>query len=201
MDDKEVREEAIQASLSEVKRMNSLIQEMLDLSRAEGVSVTYHNATTQVEGVVKQVYNNYKMLHSDFRFILDDDLRHDVAVKIFHDHLVQILVILYDNAVKYSTDRKEIHLSLSRTFNKVEIGVQDFGEGISAEELDKVFDRFYRVDKARSRKRGGNGLGLAIAKRLVEEYHGSITVESQVGSGSVFKITLPIAEQDQHNVF
>lgn len=201
MDDKEVREEAIEASLSEVKRMNSLIKEMLDLSRAEGVSVTYRNATTPVEGVVKQVYSNFKMLHPEFRFILDDDLRQDVSVKIFRDHLVQILVILCDNAVKYSTDRKEIHLSLSRTFNEVEIGVQDFGEGISADELDKVFDRFYRVDKARSRKRGGNGLGLAIAKRLVEEYHGSITVESQVGSGSVFKITLPITAKDQHDVF
>lgn len=200
-DDKEVRDEAIAASLSEVKRMNSLINEMLDLSRAEGANVTYHDATTKVEGVVKQVFANFKMLHPEFRFTMDDDLRHDVSVKIFHDHLVQILVILCDNAVKYSTDRKEIHISLSRTFNEVEIGVQDFGEGISQEELDKVFDRFYRVDKARSRKRGGNGLGLSIAKRLVEEYHGTITVESQVGSGSVFKINLPIAEEDKADVF
>lgn len=196
-DVKDVREEAINASLSEIKRMNSLINEMLDLSRAEGANLAYPDATTKVEGVVQQVFDNFKMLHADFRFTLDDDLRQDVSVKIFHDHLVQILVILCDNAVKYSTDRKEIHISLSRTFNNVEIGVQDFGEGISKEELDKVFDRFYRVDKARSRKRGGNGLGLSIAKRLVEEYHGSIAVESQVGSGSVFKISLPIAEEDQ----
>ena len=76
----------------------------------------------------------------------------------------------------------------------VEIGVQDFGEGISQEDLHRVFDRFYRVDKARSRKKGGNGLGLAIAKRLVEGYHGTVTVESQLGSGSLFRITLPIVE-------
>ena len=142
--------------------------------------------------VVHQVYNNFKMIHPDFEFMLDDDLRHDEVVKIYRDHLEQILIILCDNAVKYSGEQKRIHLSLSRNLQAVEIGVQDFGEGISPAELSKVFDRFYRVDKARSRKKGGNGLGLAIAKRLIEGYHGTITVESQVGSGSLFRLTLPI---------
>lgn len=80
--------------------------------------------------------------------------------------------------------------------NTVEIGVQDFGEGIAPEDIKKVFDRFYRVDKARSRKKGGNGLGLSIAKRLIEGYHGSITLESSLGAGSIFRIILPIVEDD-----
>ncbi|MCQ2569977.1 MAG: cell wall metabolism sensor histidine kinase WalK, partial [Limosilactobacillus sp.] len=99
-----------------------------------------------------------------------------------------------DNAVKYSTNRPEVDFSLSRSAKFVEIGIQDYGEGIADDEIDKVFDRFYRVDKARSRKKGGNGLGLAIAKRLIEGYHGTITLESTLGSGSVFTIQLPIVE-------
>ncbi len=194
-DDPKVLDESLAAVVAETNRMNSLVQEMLDLSRAEQVEVNYHDATTPVREVVHQVYNNFQMIHPDFHFVLDDDLRKDETVKIYRDHLEQILIILCDNAVKYSKEQKQIHLSLSRNLRAVEIGVQDFGEGISAEELAKVFDRFYRVDKARSRKRGGNGLGLAIAKRLVEGYHGTITVESQLGSGSLFRITLPIVEE------
>lgn len=191
-DDPQVLEESIPAVIAETNRMNSLVQEMLDLSRAEQVELNFHDATTPVREVVHQVYNNFKMIHPDFEFMLDDDLRHDEVVKIYRDHLEQILIILCDNAVKYSGEQKRIHLSLSRNLQAVEIGVQDFGEGISPAELSKVFDRFYRVDKARSRKKGGNGLGLAIAKRLIEGYHGTITVESQVGSGSLFRLTLPI---------
>ena len=194
-DDPQVLDESIAAALKETNRMNSLIKEMLDLTRAEQVDVKFHDAVTQVKDVVEQVYNNFKMLYPDYVFRFYYDLHQDVPVHIYRDHLEQILIILFDNAVKYSKDRKEVHLSLSRNLNAVEIGVQDFGEGIPQEDQLHVFDRFYRVDKARSRKKGGNGLGLAIAKRLVEGYHGHITVESTVGSGSLFRITLPIVKE------
>ena len=195
-DDPQVLDDSIKAALAETSRMNNLVKEMLDLSRAEQVEIKFRDATTKVEEVVQQVYNNFQMIHPDFHFSLDNDLRQDVEVNIYRDHLEQILIILCDNAVKYSTDRKEVHLSLSRNYNAVEIGVQDFGEGLAPEEVTKVFDRFYRVDKARSRKKGGNGLGLSIAQRLVKGYHGTIAVESQLGSGSLFRITLPIVQQD-----
>ena len=174
-DDPKVLAESIDASLKETKRMQDLVQEMLDLSRAEQVETNFKDEKTEVGEVVHQVFNNFKMIHPDFLFIMDDDLKNRIVSPIYRDHLEQILIILSDNAVKYSTNRKEIHISLSRTLNRVEIGVQDFGEGISKEEMAKVFDRFYRVDKARSRKKGGNGLGLAIAKRLVEGYGGEMT--------------------------
>ncbi len=198
-DDPKVLADSIKAALAETSRMNNLVQEMLDLSRAEQVEIKFRDATTKVEEVVEQVYNNFKMIHPDFQFTLDDDLRQDVEVNIYRDHLEQILIILCDNAVKYSAERKEIHLSLSRNYNSVEIAVQDFGEGIAPEEVDKVFDRFYRVDKARSRKKGGNGLGLSIAQRLIKGYHGTITLESQLGAGSIFRITLPIVKHDNNN--
>ncbi|MDT6980851.1 HAMP domain-containing histidine kinase [Levilactobacillus zymae] len=199
-DDPEVLNESIKASLQETKRMKSLVQEMLDLQRAEQIEITFTNEVTDVTEVVTQVYDNFKMIHPDFVFILDDDVHQSVQAQIYRNHLEQILIILLDNAVKYSTTRKEVHVSYERDSRNVEIAVQDFGEGISQANRDRVFNRFYRVDKARSRTKGGNGLGLAIAKRLIEGYHGSIAIESAVGHGSVFRISLPILSAEAAQV-
>ena len=134
------------------------------------------------------------MIHPDFDFVLDNELTGPTMVNIYRNHFEQILIILLDNAVKYSQKRKEVHVSMDRDERSVQVVVQDFGEGIAPENIKKIFNRFYRVDKARSRDKGGNGLGLAIAQRLVEGYHGEITVESAPGHGSLFRITLPLAK-------
>lgn len=191
-DDPEILEESLQASLQEISRMKTLVQEMLDLSRVGQVELQHKNDLSNAKEVVHQCYNNFVLLYPDFTFILDDDLDQEMQVKIYRNHFEQILVIIMDNAVKYSLDRKEVNLSVSYNQHSLEIAIQDFGEGISEEELDQVFNRFYRVDKARSRHKGGNGLGLAIAKELVETYGGTIYVDSVLGQGSVFRITLPL---------
>ncbi|EHL97917.1 ATPase/histidine kinase/DNA gyrase B/HSP90 domain protein [Lentilactobacillus parafarraginis F0439] len=193
-DDPEVLEESLKASLQETKRMKSLVSEMLDLSRAEQIELNYGEEITNVSEVFNQVYNDFKMIHPDFTFTVDDDTNDDIYVKIYRNHLEQVLVILLDNAIKYSEKRKEVHLSLSTSMATVNIAIQDFGQGISQEDMAKVFNRFYRVDKARSRDKGGNGLGLSIAHRLVEAYHGNITVESSLGYGSIFQVNLPIMQ-------
>lgn len=196
-DDPEVLEESLSAAMQETKRMQSLVTEMLDLTRAEQIQITMNHETSDIKEVVNQVFNDFKMIHPDFTFILDDDVRNHAYSQIYRNHLEQVLIILLDNAVKYSVNRKEIHLSLSSSGHVAQIAVQDFGEGISQENVDRVFNRFYRVDKARSRNKGGNGLGLSIAKRLVEAYHGKIGIESAVGTGSIFQIELPLISEDQ----
>jgi len=196
-DDPQVLAESLSASLSETQRMQSLVQEMLDLSRAEQLEINFSHETTDVQKLVTQAFNDFKMIHPDFTFTFDDDVKRPVYAQIYRNHLEQILIILLDNAVKYSTKRKEIHLSLSTDRRYIEVAVQDFGEGISKDNLDRVFNRFYRVDKARSRDKGGNGLGLSIAQRLVEGYHGRVSVESVVGQGSIFRFHLPILKDPQ----
>ncbi|GAY72857.1 HAMP domain-containing sensor histidine kinase [Lentilactobacillus kosonis] len=191
-DDPQVLDESLKASLQETKRMQSLVAEMLDLSRAEQIEINYSDEVTNVNEVFNQVNNDFKMIHPEFTFIVDNDTYNDVSVQIYRNHLEQILVILIDNAIKYSKDRKEIHTSISSTDSTVNIAVQDFGEGIASDDVAKVFNRFYRVDKARSRDKGGNGLGLSIAQRLVEAYHGDISIESSLGYGSIFQIKFPI---------
>ena len=191
-DDPKILEESISASLTEMKRMEVLVQEMLDLTRADQVELTFKDGDTDVQEVMHAVYNNFSMIKPEFSFSLEDDLKGPTIVNMSRDHLEQILIILSDNAVKYSQERKEVHFAVSSAGPNVMIAVQDFGEGISPEDAARVFDRFYRVDKARSRKQGGNGLGLSIAQKLIEGYGGHIELESAIGHGSLFRITLPI---------
>ena len=191
-DDPEVLEESLTASLAEIKRMKTLVQEMLDLSRAPQVREQYKDAKTEVVATLEQIVTNFKILYPDFTFIADT--KKEIISPIYRNHFEQVIIILLDNAVKYSTDRKEIIVSLSPTTEAVEIGIQDFGMGLTEEDKKKVFSRFYRVDKARSRERGGNGLGLSIAKELIEGYNGKISLTSRLNHGSLFKVKLPIAK-------
>lgn len=199
-DDPEILDESLSASLQEIDRMKTLVQEMLDLSRAEQVEIHYKNEKTPIRQIVLQNYNNFKMIHPDFDFILDDDLDQEIYVSIYRNHLEQILIILLDNAVKYSTKRKEVHISIAAQENTVQVAIQDYGEGMTQEDTEKIFGRFYRVDKARSRHKGGNGLGLSIAKELLKGYRGDISVESVLDHGSIFRITLPIYEETEDQV-
>ncbi|MBG9982754.1 HAMP domain-containing histidine kinase [Aerococcaceae bacterium DSM 111020] len=198
-DDPEVLENSIAASLQEMSRMKNLVQEMLDLSRADHVDVDYRDEITEIYSVTEQVFQNFDMLYDDFEFYLDMDQigKQPLYVRMYRNHYEQILIILLDNAVKYSQNRKEVLISVSRSVTQVEIAVQDFGEGMSEKDKNKVFGRFYRVDKARSRDKGGNGLGLSIAKQLVNSYRGDIWVDSVENEGSIFYIDLPILKDDE----
>lgn len=196
-DDPEILEESIHASLQEITRMKSLVQEMLDLSRAAQVDIQYRHERTNVSELMRLVHNNMQLVHSSFVVTYDEDVEGVPIVNMYRNHLEQVLIILLDNAVKYSKDRKEVHISLATTGNHVQIAIQDFGEGISDEEVDKIFDRFYRIDKARSREKGGNGLGLSIAKQLIEGYGGTISVESVKNYGSVFRIELELMDTEE----
>jgi signal transduction histidine kinase len=194
-DDPEILDESLSASMQEISRMKSLVQEMLDLSRAEQVDLHYGNEVSPAKEITYQVFNNFKILYPDFTITLDDDLPKEVTLGIYRNHFEQVIIILLDNAVKYSTKRHEVHISISSTLNEFEIAIQDFGEGIPPDDLNKIFNRFYRVDKARARTKGGNGLGLSIAKQLIESYKGRITVESVVSKGTIFRIYIPIVRQ------
>lgn len=195
-DDPEILEESIDASVQEISRMKTLVQEMLDLSRAEQVDIYYKNETAPAREIVYQVFNNFKMLYPEFRFTIDDDLQEEKTVQIYRDHFEQILIIIMDNAIKYSTERKEVHLSISSNQQELELAIQDFGEGITQENINKIFHRFYRVDKARARTKGGNGLGLSIVKKLLDSYKGQIMAESSLGQGTIFRVSLPLVQDD-----
>ncbi|MBC6314580.1 HAMP domain-containing sensor histidine kinase [Listeria grandensis] len=197
-DDPAVLDESLNASLTELERMKKLVQEMLDLSRAEQISQTKELQLVCVNDVLEQVRRNFEVMHEDFTFTLKEDDK-DLHALIQHNHLEQILIIISDNAVKYSGDSKQIEMYIGKDQDKINVSVKDYGVGISKDEIDKVFNRFYRVDKARSREVGGNGLGLAIAKELVSGYLGSIQAQSEDSVATTITITLPLIEKKEES--
>ena len=112
--------------------------------------------------------------------------------------LEQALMNLLDNAVKFNKPKGQVHVQVhDRPGNRIEIRVSDSGVGIPAEDLSRIFERFYRVDKARSRQVGGTGLGLSIVKHAVEQMGGTVAVESELGKGSTFVVMLPQCPRPQ----
>jgi two-component system sensor histidine kinase ArlS len=189
--DPEVLDESLQSCTQEVGRLRKLVLELLELTRTETISVA-DVESINVTGVLEQLTKNFSLLYPDFSIIFRDLTSGNVFVQLTRHHLEQIMMILLDNSIKYSADRKSITITVTNTQDVLSIEVEDLGIGISQEELGQIFNRFYRVDKARSREGGGIGLGLSIAKRLVEKYEGTITVCSEENSGTTFTIIFPI---------
>ncbi|EEL99175.1 hypothetical protein bmyco0001_23620 [Bacillus mycoides DSM 2048] len=190
--DPAILDKSLQSSLKEVDRLNKLVSELLELSRAESEQI-YPIAAERVHvnSVLKQITQNFAILQTDFQFDMKLDAD-EAYVSIPSSYLEQIIIIVMDNAVKYTKEaNKYICIESSIRSGKIKIRIIDHGAGIPEADLPFVLNRFYRIDKARSRKQGGNGLGLSIAKRLVEKYNGAIQLESKENEGTIVAITFP----------
>ena len=142
--------------------------------------------------VVEKAAKRIKPLADKKKIGIKIDLEKDVRVRGDGEMLTDLVSILLDNAVKYSKQNKTVRVDLKESKNRVRVNVSDQGIGIAKHHLDHIFDRFYRVDSARSKlDDGGHGLGLSVAKKVVEQYGGKISVKSEVGKGSEFAIVLP----------
>lgn len=185
----EVMMEAVNSIESESNRMKYLTEQLLQLAAAEEISFDKKepiNIMQIVDHTIKRIRPMYK---NNINFLNSSS---DLYVNMDEQSFVQVLVILLDNANKYSNDLIKVELMEEKDLIKVKIS--DRGKGIPKKEQAYIFDRMYRVDKTRNRKTGGTGLGLPIAKRIVEKYGGSITLESVEEVGSTFIIVLPKKE-------
>ncbi|ALA71575.1 histidine kinase [Geobacillus stearothermophilus 10] len=190
----EILEESLEAAVKEAERLKRLVLELLDLSRAEAITVPDEVAPMDAAAAVGQVVKNFRVLHPDFQFLIDQPDKPIARAAMAKHHFEQLLFILLDNAVKYSQRVKQIAISLREEGPFVIVSIRDYGIGIPKEELKNVFLRFYRVDKARSREQGGAGLGLSIAKEIIDKYGGQIALESEVGKGTTVELAIPKAE-------
>jgi two-component system phosphate regulon sensor histidine kinase PhoR len=192
MEDKQALKDFLNIILKESDRLQSLIQDLLDLSKIEkqGFSLSIQPmdltvvldevlAITKGKAVEKGIVFDYKREKKPIR--IDGDVH----------RLKQVFINIISNAISYTPNQGTIYISLHETGTAVFTEITDTGIGIEAKEIPRIFERFYRVDKARSRNSGGTGLGLAIVKHLVEAHRGSITVKSEVGKGTSFTIELP----------
>jgi heavy metal sensor kinase len=180
--------EALETAGGEADRTIKLLQDLLDLARADSGYTRYHLEPILLNDLVSEVAD----LTGEFGDrSIQIDAKENVEAVIDRDRLKQVLINLLDNAIKYSGAAQPIDLIVERIDKQVVIRVRDRGIGIPLQDLGRIFERFYRVDEDRARTTGGHGLGLAIAKTLVEGMGGKITVRSTVGEGSEFSIVLP----------
>lgn len=191
MNEEDVLLEFLQIINTESQRLDSMVQDILQLSKLEQrkvigtvESVRVRNIVSEVERIVHQKID-LKSIHFD---IIEKE---SVTVEIDRDQLKQILLNLISNAVSYTPEQGNVHVSIKNDGDHVLLAVADTGMGIAEEEQPRIFERFYRVDKARSRNAGGTGLGLSIVKWLVENNNGQLSLESKLGQGSIFFVRLP----------
>lgn len=193
-EDKEVAPEFIQVTLGETDRMIRMINDLLNLSRMDSGNQQLDLEFVNFNELVDYVLDRFDMMvnNQDKKYtIIRDFTERDLWVEVDTDKIMQVIDNIMNNAIKYSPDGGKITVHLLETHNNVVLSISDEGLGIPKKDLDKVFERFYRVDKARARKQGGTGLGLAISKEVIKAHKGYIWVDSIEGKGSTFSFSLP----------
>ncbi|CAH2714485.1 Signal transduction histidine-protein kinase ArlS [Neobacillus rhizosphaerae] len=191
LENKEMADEAIQAIHSEATRIQKMTETFLDLTNLEKEDVLDINEVNLVslcESILKQLKDVYR------REIILHYEESPIIIKADELKIKQVIIILLDNAMKYSNEKIEVFLEKDE--KHAIIHVKDYGIGIPAEEIEHIFERFYRVDKARSRKTGGSGLGLHIAKSIMKLHKGEIKIKSKEGSGTKVELFLPISNRN-----
>jgi two-component system phosphate regulon sensor histidine kinase PhoR len=193
-EDRENAHRFLQIMLRQVNRLDAIIADLLVLSRIERGSETQRIevAPESIRAVLQAAVEMCEKKANDKSVRIELDCEDDLEATINAALLEQAVVNLLDNAIKYSNSGAVVQISAAAENGEIAIRVQDFGCGIESQHLPRLFERFYRVDKARSRELGGTGLGLAIVRHIALAHHGSVTVESAVGAGSTFCLHLPM---------
>jgi heavy metal sensor kinase len=185
--------EALRHVLLEAERSTVLVEELLTLARADSGRETLHIASVDLSTIVREAGERWQELMATRNLTFSRKTTGaEVSVLGDRNALQRLLTLLLDNAVKYTPAPGTIELQLETRGSSAMIRVRDSGIGIAGEDQSKIFERFYRVDKARSRDLNGAGIGLAIAQWIVQQHRGSITVESLPGKGSTFVVELPL---------
>ena len=188
--------ESIAMLQSEIKRMSKLVEMLMQLARNEVQEFEPNNNTDiDVSALAKKIGQEMALLAKSKHIVLTQAIAEGIHLQAAESHLQSLIIILLDNAIKYSQEKTHITLLVKATQHDVLLEVHDEGIGIADEDKKKIFERFYRVDKARSRSQGGFGLGLSLAMRLVKKYHGVIEVKDNKPCGTIFKVHLPWKKQ------
>ena len=185
----------IKVSLDETNRMMRMVTDLLHLSRIDNATSNLDVELINFTAFITFILNRFDKIKSE-----DENLKYElirdypitsVWIEIDTDKMTQVIDNILNNAIKYSPDGGKITVSMKTTDDQMILSISDQGLGIPKQDLPKIFDRFYRVDRARSRAQGGTGLGLAIAKEIIKQHNGFIWAKSEYGKGSTFTIVLP----------
>lgn len=175
----------------ETARMARLVDDLLFLSRSDVGHTLIDKSNFMLDVAITEAVSSLLPSAAAKKQYLDSLIEPDILFYGDRDKLKRLAIILLDNAIKYTPEKGRITCKLSKTGKEVLLAVKDTGIGVDKGSKAKIFERFYRSDKARSRSNGGNGLGLSIAKCIVEEHKGTIGIDSELGKGAEFIVRLP----------
>jgi signal transduction histidine kinase len=181
---------------AEIARMERLAQDLLTLARSDAGGLELMTAPLELADIATEVVRRTTLLaqNSGVRISMDAEAQPTI-VEADPDRLQQVLLIVVDNAIKHTSPGGKVDVRVRRHGQHAVLEVADTGSGIAPEHLPRIFDRFYRADKARARERGGTGLGLAIAKTLIDAHGGQLHVASTLGVGTQVSVSLPLAHR------
>lgn len=197
VNDKAVRNRFLKKAAKSLDGLDMLVQDLLTLSHIETGQIKMHFENVDLYKLTEEVFEQFedKIDTRDIKLRIKDP-EHKVIVYADWQRISQVMTNLISNAIKHSHDKSEVIVSFDINKKSIVTTVQDFGEGISHEHLNRIFERFYRVDKSRSREKGGTGLGLAIVKHILDGHNTKAEVESTPGKGSIFSFKLPRVRSD-----
>jgi len=194
LEDPEYARDFLQALLRHAERLSRLVDDLLDLSRIEANQYKLQVHKTDIKSVMMRVWEALEATSQKKEQVVHWDVEEDVSVNADSQALEQVFFNLLDNAIKYTPEGGKLQITTEHTpENQIKICFSDNGPGLEARHRERIFERFYRVDKGRSRDMGGTGLGLAIVKHLTENMRGKVGVEPAAQGGSVFWLLFPIA--------
>ncbi|GLO68187.1 MULTISPECIES: cell wall metabolism sensor histidine kinase WalK [Oceanobacillus] len=199
-ENKEIAPRFLDVTQTETNRMIRMVNDLLQLSKMDSDELPMHKQREEFTSYLYQVLDRYEMNIPESIHMEKIIPNTKAYVWMDRDKITQVMDNVITNAIKYSPDGGKIRVKLDIRRHYLLISVQDQGMGIAYDKLDKIFERFYRVDKARNRKLGGTGLGLAITKELVEAHHGQIWAQSSEGKGTTILFTLPLMSSKRGDV-
>ncbi|GAB2537275.1 cell wall metabolism sensor histidine kinase WalK [Gracilibacillus alcaliphilus] len=197
--DKELAPKFLQVTQNETERMIRLVNDLLQLSKMDHKEKVMYKKIIDITPVFHLVLDRFEMNTGDtihFERKISDE---QIYVWMDQDKITQVMDNIISNAIKYSPEGGTITFQAVKGYHQVRVSISDQGLGIPREKVDKIFDRFYRADKARSRELGGTGLGLAISKEIIDAHHGKIWATSQEGKGTTVYFTLPLPNRKRGN--
>ena len=177
---------------SQASRMSTLINEMLSLANLDANRKKEDRININLSKMLSDTLLVFEVVIFEKGLILEEDIVNDIFINGEKDQIKKLISILMDNAIKYTNDNGKILVSLKAERNKAKLIIKNTGEGIKKEHLEKIFERFYRVDDSRDRGTGGYGLGLSIAKAIVDDHKGKIHAESIINNETSFIVELPL---------
>jgi two-component system phosphate regulon sensor histidine kinase PhoR len=192
VNDKAVRNKFLKKAAKSLDGLEMLVQDLLTLSQIETGQIKMHFESIDLFALTEEVFEQFegKADKREVNLRLEGPVR-KVMVYADYQRISQVMSNLISNAIKYSPESSEVMVSFRNTRKSVVTAVTDHGEGIPKADIHRIFERFYRVDKSRSREKGGTGLGLAIVKHILDGHHTKAKVESTPGKGSIFSFKLP----------